>query len=73
MKVKKSESSSQERFQKRKLSRGASSSLGKRGRESQTESVQGSATKGRRQDSTVVSSISRGMSARQEEVTACPH
>ena len=37
MKVEKYESSSRERFQKRKLSRGASSSLGKRGRESQTE------------------------------------
>ena len=57
MKVEKSESSSRERFQKRKLSRGAASSLGKRGRESQTESVQGSAIRGRRQGSTVVSSI----------------
>ena len=48
MKVEKSKSSSTERFQKRKLSRGSSFSLGKRGRESQTESVQGSATRGRR-------------------------
>ena len=63
MKVEKSESSSREQFQKRKLSRGASSSSGKRGRESQTESMQGSATRGRRQGSTVVSSTGRGMSA----------
>ena len=34
MKVEKSESGNRERFQKRKLSRGASSSSGKRGRES---------------------------------------
>ena len=34
MKVEKSDSSSRERFQKRKLSRGASSSSGKRARES---------------------------------------
>ena len=73
MKVEKSESSGRERFQKRKLSRGAFSSSGKRGRESQTESVQGSATRGRRQGSTVVSSTGRGMSAEQEEVLECPH
>ena len=73
MKVEKSESSSRERFQKRKLSRGASSSSGKRGRESQTESVQGFATRGRRQGSTVVSSTGRGMSVGQEEVSECPH
>ena len=48
MKVEKSEASSRERFQKRKLSRGASSSSGKRARESQVELVQGSATRGRR-------------------------
>ena len=73
MKVEKSESSGKERFQNRKLSRGASSSLGKRGRESQTKSVQGFATRGRRQGSTVVSSTGRGMSVGQEEVPECPH
>ena len=73
MKVEKSKSSSREKFKKRKLSRGASSSLGKRGRESQTESLQGSAMRGRRQGNTVVSSTGRGMSARQEEVPECPH
>ena len=73
MKVEKSESSSRERFQKRKLSRGASSSSGKRGRESQTESVQGYATRGRIQGSIVASSTGRGMLAGQEEVSKCPH
>ena len=73
MKVEKSESSNEERFQKRKLSRGASSSSGERGRESQTESVQGSITRGRRQGSTVVSSTGRGMSAGVEEVLEWPH
>ena len=73
IKVEKSKSSSRERFQKRKLSRGASFSSGKRGRESLTESVQGSATRGRRQGSTVVYSTGRGMSAGQEEVPECPH
>ena len=48
MKGEKSEASSRERFQKRKLSRGAYSSLGKRARESQTELVHRSATRGRR-------------------------
>ena len=61
MKVEKSKLSSRESFQKRKLSRGASSSLGKRGRESQTESVQGSATRGRKQGSIVLSSTGIGM------------
>ena len=73
MKAEKSESSSRERLHKRNLSRRASSSSGKRGRESQTESVQGSAIRGRRQGSALVSSTGRGMSARQEEVLECPH
>ena len=73
MKVEKSESSSRERFQKSKLSRGASSSSGKKGRESQTELVQGSAIRGRRQGNTVVSSTSKSMSAGQEKVPECPH
>ena len=73
MRVVKSKSSSRERFQKRKLSRGASSSLSKRGKESPTESVQGSTIRGRRQGSTMVSSADRGMSIGQEEVLECPH
>ena len=73
MKVEKSEASNRERFQKRKLSRGASSSSSKRARESQAESVQGSATRGRRQGSTVVPSSGRGVSIGQGEVPECPH
>ena len=45
MKVEKSEASSRERFQKRKLSIGAYSFSGKRARESQTEPVHSSATR----------------------------
>ena len=73
MKVEKLESSSRERFQKRKLSRGASSFSDKIGRESQIELVQGFSTMGRRQGSTVVSSTGRGISVGQEEVLECPH
>ena len=73
MKVEKSKVSSRERFQKRKLSRGASSSSGKRARESQSELVQGSTTRGRRQGSTVVPSSGRCVSIRQGEVPECPH
>ena len=73
MKVEKFEASSRERFQKRQLSRGASSSSGKRARESQAESVQGSATRGRRQGSIVVPSSGIGVSTGQVEVLECPH
>ena len=73
MKVEKSEASSRERFQKRQFSRGASSSSGKRARESQDVLVQGSATRGRRQGSTVVTSSGRGVSTGQGEVPECPH
>ena len=73
MKVEKYEASSRERFQKMKIFRGASSSLGKRARESQAKLVQGSATRGRRQGSTVVPSSRRGVSTGQGEVPECPH
>ena len=73
MKVEKSEARSRERFQKRKLSRGAFSSSGKRARESQTESVHSSATWGRRQGNTVVPSTGRGASAGPGETPECPH
>ena len=66
MKVEKSEASSRERFQKRRLSRGASSSLGKRARESQTDSVHSFDTKGRRQRN-------RGASVRPGETPEYPH
>ena len=73
MKVEKSEASSRERFQKRKLSKGASSSSSKRARESQTESVHSSATLGRRQGNTVVPSTGRGASTGLGETPKCPH
>ena len=73
MKVEKFEASSRERFKKRKLSRGASSFSGKRARESQTESVHSSATRGRRQGNTVVPSTCRGASAGLGETPECPH
>ena len=73
MKVERSEASSEERFQKKKFSRGAFSSSRKRAKESQAKSVQGSATRGRRQVSTVVPSSGRGASIGQGEVPECPH
>ena len=73
MKVKKSKASNRERFQKRKLPRGASASLGKRARESQTRSVHSSVTRGRRQGNTVVPSTGRGASVGLGETLECPH
>ena len=73
MKVEKSEASSRERFHKRKLSRGASSSSGKRARESPAKLVHVLATRGRRQGSTMVPSSGRGVSIGQGEVPECPH
>ena len=73
MKVEKSEASSRERFQKRVLSREASSSLGKRARESQTKSVHSSSTRGRKQGNTGVPSIGKGASAGPGEAPECPH
>ena len=63
---------SQERKKEKKFSRGVSSS-GKRHRESQVDSVQGSATRGRRQGPTMTQSSGRGISTRQEEKHVCPH
>ena len=73
MKVEKSEASSGERFQNRKLSRGASSSSGKKAKETQTELVHSFATRGRRQGNTVVPSTGRGVSAGLGETPECPH
>ena len=72
IKIKKSEMKSQERKKKKKFSRGGSTS-GKRPRESQVDSVQGSATRGRRQGPTMTQSSGRGTSIGQEERHACPH
>ena len=63
MKIEKSKMKSQERKSGRKFSRG-SSSFGKRARESHVESVQDSATRGRRQGPTMTQSSGRGTSTR---------
>ena len=60
MKVERLETSSKERYQKKKFSRGVSSSSGKRARESPTQSEYSFATRGRRQGSNVAPNIGRG-------------
>ena len=72
-KVEKYEASSRERFQKRNLSRGASSSSSKRTRESQTESIHSSSIRGRRQGNIVVPSTGKGASVGPGETPKCPH
>ena len=62
MKVERLETSNKERSQKKKFSSGASSSSGKRARESPTQSEHSLATRGRRQGSNVALSSSRGAS-----------
>ena len=62
MKVERLETRSKERFQKKKFSRGASSSSGKRSREPPAQSEYSSSTRGRRQRSNVARSIGRGAS-----------
>ena len=73
MKVEKLEMSSKEKFQKKKFSRGASSSSGKRAREPPAQSEYSSATRGRRQRSNVARSTDKGASVRQGEIPECPH
>ena len=73
MKVEKLETSSKEKFQKKKFSRGASSSSGKRARESPAQSKYSSSTRGRRQRSNVACSTGRGAPIRQGEIPECPH
>ena len=73
MKVERLETSNKERFQKKKFSRGASSSSGKRAREPSTQSEYSSATRGRRKRSNVARSTSRGASVRHGEIPECPH
>ena len=65
--------SSKERSQKKKFSRGASSSSGKRDRESPTQSKYSSAMRGRRQGSNTTPSSSRGASVGHGEILKCPH
>ena len=71
MKVERSEA--KERLQNKKFSRGASSSSGKRAKESPAELVYSSATRGRRQGPNVAPISGRGASARQGETPECPH
>ena len=73
MKVKRLETSSKERSQKKKFSRGASSSSGKRVRESPAQSEYSSTTRSRRQGSNVALSSGRGASVGQGEIPECPH
>ena len=73
MKVERLEMSSKERSQKKKFYRGASSSSGKRARESPAQSEYSSATRGRRQGSNVAPSTGRGASVGQGEIPECPH
>ena len=73
MKVEKLETSSKERSQKKKFSRGASSSSGKRARESPAQSEYSSAMKGRRQGSNVAPSSGRGASVGHGEIPECRH
>ena len=73
MKVERLETSSKEKSQKKKFSKGASSFSGKRARDVQAKSVQGSATRGRRQGGTTVSSVGRGVSVGQGEILECTH
>ena len=73
MKVERLETSSKERFQKKKFSRGASFSSGKRARESPTQSEYSSATRGRRQRSNVAPSKGRGASVGHGEIPEYPH
>ena len=72
MKIKKFEKTSRERNLERKSSRGGSS-LGKRTRDSQIESVHGSATRGRRQGPTMTQGFGKGTSTGQHERPKCPH
>ena len=67
MKVERLETSSKEKFQKKKFSRGASSSLGKRARESPAQSEYSSATRGRRQRSNVACSTGKVLQLDKEK------
>ena len=68
MKVERLETSNKEKSQNKKFSKGASSPSSKRARDVQAESIQGSATRGRRQGGTTISSTGRGASVGQGEI-----
>ena len=73
MKVERQETNSKEKSQKKKFSKGAAFSSGKRARDVQAESVQGSTIRGRRQEGTTLSSAGRGASVGQGEILECTH
>ena len=73
LKVERLETSSKQKSQNKKFSKGASSSSSKRTMDVQSESVQGSANRGRRQGGTTVSSEGRGASVGQGEISECTH
>ena len=73
MKVERLETSSKERSQKKKFSRGALSSSEKRAKESPAQSKYSSTTRGKRQGSNIAPSSSRGASVGQGEILECPH
>ena len=73
MKVERFEASSRERYQKKRFSKGASSSSGKRVRESQVESVYNSNSRGRRQGPSIAPCNGRGASTGPGETPECPH
>ena len=67
------EASNKERFQNKRFSSGASSSSGKRVRESQAELVYSSTTRGRRQGPSIAPSTGRGISTGPGETPKCPN
>ena len=73
MKIERLETSSKERSQKKKFSKGAASFSGIRARESPTQSEYSYATRGRRKGSNVAPSTGRGASVGQGEIPECPH
>ena len=73
MKVERLETSSKEKSQKKKFSKGATSFSSKRARDVRAESVQHSTARGRKQGGTRVSSVSRGASVGQREILECTH
>ena len=73
MKVERLKTSSKEKSQKKKFSKGASSSSGKRARDVQAKSVQDLAIRGRRQRGTIVCNAGRGASVGQGEILEYTH
>ena len=71
--VERLETSSKERSQNKKFSRGASSSSGKRARESLAQLEYSLTTRGRRQGSNVAPSSGRGALVGHGEIRECPH